>query len=261
MLPVLFRLGPITLYTYSVLLNLGIALGLIWLYRAAPVEKKGRWVDIGLAAAVGGLIGARLLYVLVNGAYYAAHVDEALSIWRGGLSWPGAVAVAWLGAWLWARRTGEPLLPVLDTLSVSIALLSLLTWGGCLAAGCAYGAEVTPGQAPEWMISIAPDIYGLQAPRWSTQAAGLLWSGVVLVLIVSIRGRRWPVGARGLYTLGLVALGAFFISFWRGDPMPLVAGYRLDVIGSALVLVGAAAAWALVIQRRAMAQTMINNRQ
>jgi phosphatidylglycerol:prolipoprotein diacylglycerol transferase len=249
-LPILAQLGPLTLYTYSILLNLGLALGLIGLYVTAPAEKKSRWLDLGIAAIVGGLLGARLVYVLINGAYYATNLAEALMIWRGGLSWVGAVAGALLGAGWWARRLGEPLLPVLDAAALPIVLLSALTWAGCLAAGCAYGAEVAPGQLPAWFAPPTPDLYGLSVPRWPTQVLGMVWGAFSLLVVFGLRRQRWPEGARGLYALGLVALGAFFIGFVRGDPMPLINGFRLDVFGSALVLVVAAAGWALRVQSR-----------
>ncbi|MGQ0603821.1 MAG: prolipoprotein diacylglyceryl transferase [Anaerolineales bacterium] len=250
MLPVLLQLGPFTLYTYSLLLNLGLALGLAWLYLRAPADRRARWLDIGIAAVIGGLIGARLLYVLVNASYFATNPLEAVMIWRGGLAWPGAVFGALLTGGFWARRSGEPLGPIVDTLSLPLALLGLLTWGGCLAAGCAYGIEVQPGQLPQWMVSTAPDLYGLQVTRWPTQAAGVLWSVVVLGLTFSQRNARWPEGARGVYAVSQIALGAFFISFLRGDPMPFVNGFRLDVIGNAIVFVGSALVWALLLQRR-----------
>lgn len=250
MLPILAQIGPFTLYTYSLLINFGLALGLAWLYQTAPPDRRSLWLDVGIAAAAGGLIGARLAYVLANNAYYVSHLAEAVMIWRGGLGWPGAAVGGLIGAWLYARRVHEPLGPVLDTLSVPITLLGLLSWGGCLAAGCAYGAEVAAGQLPAWLVSTAPDLYGVSVPRWPTQAAGIVWSFVAVALAASNRGRGWPAGARGLYALSLTALGAFFISFVRGDPAPFVAGFRLDVIGSAIVLVGATLAWAVFILRR-----------
>ncbi len=251
MYPVLAQLGPLSFSTYAVLVNLGLIIALGWLYAAAPPERQARWLDVGLAALVGGLIGARLVYVLVHGGYYAAHIDEALMVWRGGLSWPGAALGGLAGAAWWARRTGEALPPILDALAAPLAILSALAWGGCLAAGCNYGVEVTPGQLPAWMITTAPDLYGLSVPRWPTQIAGVGWSLAVLGLVLGLRDRRWPAGAHGVYALSLVALGAFFISFLRGDPMPVVGGYRLDVIGGALVLVGAALTWAWLVRRPA----------
>lgn len=244
--PVIAQLGPFTLYTYSLLINLGLVLGLGWLYWRAPAENKTRWLDVGLAALVGGVLGARLFYVLANGAYYAVHFDEALMIWRGGLSWVGAVAGGLLGAWWWARRTAQPLAPILEASALPIPLLSLLIWSGCWAAGCAYGQEVSAG---EWYAAVSPDIYGVQAARWPTQMLGAAWSVFVLLAVYGARRQGWPEGALGWFALSLAALGAFALSFLRGDPMPLFNGFRLDTVGGALVLVASTAAWLVKSQR------------
>jgi prolipoprotein diacylglyceryltransferase len=157
-----------------------------------------------------------------------------------------------LGAWLYARRRREPLGPVIDALALPFALLSLLAWAGCLAAGAAYGYQVAPGQLPAWFVSQAPDIFGLVMPRFPTQALGVAWSVLALLAIWGTRrgpGARWPSGALGAYVLSLAALGVFLLSFTRGDPAPLMAGYRIDVVGGALVLVAATGAWVLRLTR------------
>jgi prolipoprotein diacylglyceryltransferase len=89
-------------------------------------------------------------------------------------------------------------------------------------------------------------------PRFPTQVIGVIWSLIAFVLVWAMaeRNRRWPAGARGLYALSLVALGAFFLAFTRGDPMPLINGLRLDVIGSALVLVIASVLWGWLVSRK-----------
>ncbi|MBL8056796.1 MAG: prolipoprotein diacylglyceryl transferase [Anaerolineales bacterium] len=248
MLPILVQAGPVTVSTFSVLVSLGVAAGLAWLYWRAPAPHKAAWLDLGLAATAGGLAGARLLYVAVNAGYYAGHPLEALMVWQGGLAWPGAALGALLGAAGLARRRGLALRPVLDGLALPILLLSALTWGGCLAAGCAYGAEVAPGELPAGLAVTAPDLYGVSAPRWPTQTAGLLWSLAALAVLYANRRQRWPAGAQGWYALSLAALGAFLISFVRGDPMPMAAGFRLDGLGSGLALLAATLAWAFLLR-------------
>lgn len=247
MLPTLGQLGPFTFATYTVLIDLGLALGLAWLYFRAPAGQGARRLDAGLAATVGGFTGARLLYILVHGDYYLPHLEEILAFWQGGLSWPGAVAGALLGAAWACRRQRASLAQFFDAAALPIAVLGLLGWGGCLAAGCAYGFEVTPGQLPAWLTSQAPDLYGLTLPRFATQTLGLVWSvlAIGLVWVAQTRAARWPTGALGALALALVALGLFALSFTRGDPAPRVSGTRVDVLGGGLVFALAALAWAL----------------
>ncbi len=248
--PELLHAGSFTLYTYTLLINLGIAVGLIALYRRAPEGLRAMWLDAGLAATVGGFAGARLVYALVHANYYLAHPSEILQIWRGGLAWPGAVAGGLLGAALYCSRKRQALAPILDAAAMPVALLGLLSWGGCLAAGCAYGVEVAPGELPKWMVTNIPDIYNLTVPRWPTQAAGVLWGLIALGSVWASRQNRWPAGARFAWSLGLTALGPMLLGFVRGDPMPLVNNVRLDVIGSALVLLASTLTWASLAARQ-----------
>jgi phosphatidylglycerol:prolipoprotein diacylglycerol transferase len=252
--PILAQIGPFTLYTYTVLIDAGLAVALAALYFQAPAGKAWRWLDLGLAATIGGFAGARLLYVSINADYYLPHIDEVVQVWQGGLAWLGAPAGALLGAWLYARGRREPLGPLLDALALPFGLLSLLAWAGCLAAGAAYGFQVAPGQWPAWFVSQAPDIFGLVVPRFPTQALGMAWSVLALLAIWGTRrgpAARWPAGALGAYALSLAALGVFLLSFTRGDPAPLISGFRIDVVGAALVLVAATGAWAYRLARGA----------
>jgi phosphatidylglycerol:prolipoprotein diacylglycerol transferase len=252
--PILLQIGSITIATYTALIALGAAVGLAALYWRAPAGKNTRWLDAGLAAMVGGLIGARLVYVAANADYYLPHLEEVLQVWQGGLAWLGAPLGALAGAWIYSRRTGEALGPILDALAVPIVLLSVLGWGGCLAAGCAYGYEVAPAQLPAWLTSYAPDLFGLVAPRFATQALGIALSlGALAAVALPQRGRKWAAGAYGLYALSLAALIMFGLSFTRGDPAPMVRGYRLDSVGSAIVLLLVTGLWLLRLRGPASA--------
>lgn len=254
MYPVLFRLGSMPVQTYTVLIDLGLIVTLVWLYAAAPREKAGIWLDAGLAGAVGALIGARLIYVVANGSYYFSRIGEIFMVWTGGLSWAGAALGGLVGGALYCARRREPIGPVLDAAAWPLVGLSLLSWGGCLAGGCAYGAQVTPGQVPAWLTMNGPDLYGIWSLRWSTQVFGLVWGIVAGVLLWLAAKASWRGGARGLLTLGMVALGAALISLVRGDPDPGFSGnLRLDTAESALVLVAAAAGWAWLARSRASA--------
>jgi phosphatidylglycerol:prolipoprotein diacylglycerol transferase len=67
----------------------------------------------------GMLIGARLFYVLVYGrAEYAAHPLEAFAVWRGGLSFHGAILGMTIAIVLFAKRYRFPVLALTDLVAL-----------------------------------------------------------------------------------------------------------------------------------------------
>src|SRR5215212_5278159 len=79
-----------TVPIYSLALVLGIILSIgIGLRRLAL--RPGIVIDAGLGACLGGVIGARIVHVLLNWAYFADNLSEALRPSAGGLDWHGAV--------------------------------------------------------------------------------------------------------------------------------------------------------------------------
>jgi prolipoprotein diacylglyceryltransferase len=236
--------------SYSVFLAIGVFISFLWLALTGPASMRLASLDAGLAALAGGLIGGRAAFVLAHASYYSAHVVEAFWFWQGGLNWAGAAAGAFVGLALYARLAGHRLWPLADSLSVPVAALSLAAWAGCWADGCAYGRRVPPGP---WSPP-ATDYFGVVAPRWPTQAAGMALSLVALGLAYAVGShtpapaahRRCGAGeapaglAFGLTLLALAA-GSLGIAFVRGDPGPSIAGIRADALGSAAILVAATA--------------------
>lgn len=252
MYPVLFRLGRTPIYTYSVLLDLGLLCGLAWVWwrgrgRFGP-ETGGWWVDAFLAAAVGGLLGGRLGHVAAHGDYYRDHLAEALEVWQGGLSFLGALGgglLALAAFWLLSRgrRPGRATFwEVLDLAAPAVALGAAFGWAGCLASGAAYGAV---GEGP--LSLLLPDLYGLRAVRWAVQPLGLVWSLAVFGLLLFL-GRR---GARpGVVFAAFLAL---YLGGWglleqvRGDETAYVGAWRA---GEILAFLGALAGVLLLAARR-----------
>jgi phosphatidylglycerol:prolipoprotein diacylglycerol transferase len=69
--------------------------------------------------AAGMLIGARVVYVLVYGREeYAAHPAQVFAIWRGGLSFHGAIAGMTIAIALFARRYRYSMLELSDLVAV-----------------------------------------------------------------------------------------------------------------------------------------------
>jgi phosphatidylglycerol:prolipoprotein diacylglycerol transferase len=240
--PVLFRLGPFSVLSYTALLDIGLMSGTLIAYLAA--RRRGfdpaQVPDAALATALGGVVGARTVYVIANWAYYSDHLRQALCLRDGGLAWHGGLAgglVALLAYCAVRRRSPRPLL---DVLTPGAALLAICAWLGCFLVGCAPGVETYPGQGLLWALSMeSPDLYGIWAPRVAVQLIGAGWGAVVLAAVVLARRCTRLEGLAFPLWLALHSAGSFGLGFLRADEALLVAGWRADQVADlALALTG-----------------------
>src|SRR5258706_11435850 len=110
------HVGPIAVRWYGVLMATAMALGL-WL---AHRDARGRGLDperllkAAELALLGGLVGARLYYVLFNLDYYGQFPGKIFALWEGGLAIHGGVIGGILLGGGYALRRGLPLRQYLD---------------------------------------------------------------------------------------------------------------------------------------------------
>ncbi len=194
-------------------------------------------LDGALAAAVGGLLLGRAVYVGAHLAYFQEHPEHALAFWRGGLSAPGAVIGGVAGAGVLARLLRSDPRPLWDALAPGAAVVLIAAYLGCLRAGCACGRETWPDQGVLWTLSAElPDLYGLRAPRVAVQALGMAW-GIGMLAVTLWAARRRGAGALWLLLYGL---GDFALGFLRGDTTPLIGPLSaLQAAGLGILLAGA----------------------
>ncbi len=139
MYPELFHLGNFPVPSYGVWLAAGMLLALFVASRLA--EKDGlpreRIYDLGLFALLGGLLGAKLLMVLVDPNAVIFSRDFLLSggVYYGGFI-GGLVTVAVLIRWY-----RLPFWKVADAFAPAVALGQAFGRQGCFAAGCCWGKE------------------------------------------------------------------------------------------------------------------------
>ena len=250
--PILFTIGKYNISSYTVLLDLGLILGLVVAYlEGKQTLRNGEAaLDAGLWAIVGGILGGRIGYVLGNLEVFSENWAQALRIWEGGLSFHGAflggLAVLILVGWLQARSPEKGgalsyLLKLADTLTLGLAVGLFFGWIACLLGGCVYGA-IGEGLG----YAVLPDLYGVEASRFATQAVGAGFSLGLLAVFWLLR-RRWPFsGASFLMLLLLYFTGVFFLEFTRGDEAIYLSGWRLaQIIDLALAVLAGAGLLAL----------------
>jgi phosphatidylglycerol:prolipoprotein diacylglycerol transferase len=121
MYPRLFEIGPITVYTYGLLLALAYLGGLqLALVRA---RQRGldptRIMDLGIWIIVSALVGAKLMLLLVEWDHFSHNPSELLSLAQsGGVFYGGLILAVGVALWyLWrhkmpaAATAGRPICP------------------------------------------------------------------------------------------------------------------------------------------------------
>ncbi len=222
---------------YPLAFAAGALLGLLWL-GLAPLERQTgaddsvARIDAGLVALFAGLLGGRLAYVLTHWGYYGSRVIESIWFWRGGLSWAGGALAALMGLAVYDRLTRRPFWAAADALAIPAATLGATSWLGCLIDACAYGRRASAGL----LTPPAPDLLGNLAPRWPTQAIGGVYSLLIVLLLFRLAQRDLRSGLLAAIALSLLSAGPLALAWIRGDPMPVMAGLRLDGVASAALL-------------------------
>ncbi|HZH84996.1 MAG TPA: prolipoprotein diacylglyceryl transferase family protein, partial [Phototrophicaceae bacterium] len=102
MYPILFQFGPLTIYSFGAFMALA-ALSAAWVVHA-ELKRRGYNTELAstmvFAAAIGGLLGARLLFIIEEwNNFLAAPMNYILTgagfTWYGGFL-GGVIAVSWV---------------------------------------------------------------------------------------------------------------------------------------------------------------------
>src|SRR5260370_40962318 len=106
--PRLLELGPITVYTYGVLLAAAYLLGLkLAMVRAqARGLDAARVLDLGIYIIISALIGAKLLLLVTDYRTFASDPRELLTLARSGGVFYGGLILAVIVALWYIRRGG-----------------------------------------------------------------------------------------------------------------------------------------------------------
>jgi phosphatidylglycerol:prolipoprotein diacylglycerol transferase len=241
MFPRLFELGPITVYTYGVLLAAAYLFGL----QLARVRAKARGLDanrildLGIYIIISALIGAKLLLLVTDFRTFSANPAELLTLARSGGVFYGGLILAVVVALIYIRRIGLPLWTTCDVFAPGIALGHVIGRFGCLFAGCCYGKPTTLPWGITFTDPFAAANVGtpLGVPLHPTQLyeAGAELLILIVLLLTERKGRPFPGRTFWLYML-LYSVSRFIIEFYRGDERGTVGMFSTSQFISVLLV-------------------------
>jgi phosphatidylglycerol:prolipoprotein diacylglycerol transferase len=221
--PELFSLGPITLYSYGVLLAASYLLGLWLAMRRAKAWglDANRVLDLGIYIIIAALIGAKLLLLIVDFDQFRRSPADLLSLARSGGVFYGGLILAVLVAFWYIHKHRLPFWTTTDVFAPGIALGHVTGRLGCFAAGCCYGRQTSVPWAVIFTNPQAAANVGtpLGIPLHPTQLyeAGAELLILILLLTTEKRGRYFAGRTFWAYMF-LYAVSRFVIEFYRGDP-------------------------------------------
>jgi phosphatidylglycerol---prolipoprotein diacylglyceryl transferase len=226
--PVLFELGPLTLYTFGAMMALAfLVAGSVV---AMALEEKGIDPDhawsILFWAAVGGIVGSRLLVIFDDWQGFLEHPITYL-ISGSGFIWYGGLVGGCLSITLYLRQQGLRWLLAVDAIAPALALGHAIGRIGCQISGDGDWGKPTQlpwGMAyPEAVIGwtawlrdngLPPDVRVHPAPVYET----ILYSGIFVVLW-SLRGRGLRAGSLLWIYLLLSSIARFLVEIIRVEPV------------------------------------------
>ena len=232
---------------------LGLIVGLWVVFRLARqqgLDPDKMW-NLGALAILSGIVGAKLLMILVDLDHYVHHLDELFSVntlLQSGGVFSGGLLLAIVVCWWYVRREGIPFLRAADVFAPGIAIGHALGRIGCFAAGCCYGRETHVPWAVTFTNPIAQQLVGtpLNIPLHPTQLYEFVAEVLnFAVLYWLVKRKRFEGQVIGLYMF-LYGIERYFIEFLRGDEgrgelfHGMMSGTQLIAIA---LVVGGGALW------------------
>jgi len=262
---VLFKIGPVTLRMYGLMMALGFVAG--WHVVAWLCRREGRrpelLTNLLMLMMVSGVVGARIAYVIEHWQKeFANNLLEIVRVDHGGLMFYGGLILAFICFVAYCLAKRERFLPMADLLAVVVPLGHAFGRIGCFFNGCCYGKQTDsafgvsfPAMSPAWSEQVGhgliPSTASRALPVLPTQlfeAAGCLVIFAILLFVYlkknepAVDGKAQPKKAAGMVAaMYLASYGVmrFLMEMLRGDPRAAVLGLSIgQTISLGVFLVG-----------------------
>ena len=252
--PELFRHGSFVIHTYGVVLMLAFLVALGRAYRVAqrqndPAIRPDDVLDAGIWMIVCGVIGARMLFVVIGWNQYRAASDfpgNIFKVWEGGLSFHGGLFGGIAAAVVYCLVKRISILKIADLFAPSVMVAYAIGRIGCLLNGCCYGG---PTDMP-WGIRFLDD------GRWTppshpTQLYASLLSFVFFGGLVWLERHRTYFGQIACWYLVGASVERFLMEIWRaGTTSDVLALGLTDVQWLCLAMASVALTGMAILRRR-----------
>ena len=251
--PVLVTIGGLKIHWYGIMIALGLYAGIQIALRDAPRRgiNRDQLMNVALLAAVLGIIGGRLYYVVQNNpSFYLHHPAEIIAVWQGGMAFFGAMfggaAALAISAWRWRM----PFWSLLDVGALGMTIGQAIGRIGNIINGDIVGYR-TNGWGFEYTN---PNTFGpLNVPVQPASLYELLISLALFLLLWNLRTRIHPEGMLAMIYIVLYSVSQFFIFFLR-DNIIILGGLKQAQVTSLVVIALTLPVIAYLLRRERLAR-------
>ena len=252
--PFELHVGPLTFTGFGIAVLCAFLIAQVVTQR--ELERRGHdssyMPDLVLAAVIGGLLGAKIYYVILTG-------DPRNLLSRGGFVFWGGLLGGILAVSITIRARHLPFRRIIDVGGIGVAAAYAVGRTGCWAVGDDYGrpwdsllAVSFPDGAPPSTAANMQAMFGVLMPAgaspstvlavYPTQLAEVVLGGLMFFFLWRLRDHGHEEGwLFGVYMV-LAGIERFLIEFLRAKDDRFIAGLTVAQ-GIAVLFVVAGALW------------------
>ena len=242
--------GQIPWYSFLIVIGASLAIFLASREERRAGLPRDTVIDLALFLLPGGIIGARLYYVLFSWSQFKDDLLSIVRVWEGGLAIYGGIIGGLLVLLLFCRKRRLSLLALCDIIAPGLVLAqSIGRWGNWFNIE-AYGLTVTDPSLCffPFAVQVPADGYAWHLATFFYES---LWN--LLVFVFLMIGRRKRLHRRGdvfCFYLLLYAAGRLVIEELRLDSLYASSSVRVSQLLSILLCIGVTVRYALLLRRQ-----------
>ena len=241
--PVIFNLGNIEIRWYSVLILVGVLIGLLLAFLEGKRKgiDKDTIFDLAFYTVLFGILGARIYYCIFNYQIYKNDLLEIFKVWNGGLAIHGGIIAGIITIIIFAKiKKIKPLL-LTDIVAPSLILAQAIGRWGNFFNSEAHGPATSFAFLESLNIIPKFIIKGMRIdgiyyhPTFYYES---LWCLLGFIILISIRWfiKNLKTGQLTCIYLIWYSVGRFFIESLRTDSL-MISKYKMAQIVSVLTII------------------------
>jgi phosphatidylglycerol:prolipoprotein diacylglycerol transferase len=230
--PILFSFKNFNVYSYGLMVALGMIISMMLIEKEAKKVNisQDKIIDLMFWSIIWGIIGARVFYVLLYPEAFKSNWIAVFKIYEGGLVFHGGLIFGTIAAFFNFKIKKLPVFKTLDLLALYMPLAHAFGRIGCFLNGCC------PGKACESILAV--NFPGQAQSVYPTQLYSAVMLLIIFIILKRIRLKQSFIGQISASYLVLYGTIRFLIEFFRDNPVMALGLSLYQFISLVLIISG-----------------------